>query len=194
MKQLAVLSFDSEADVYDGLSKLLDKHPDINVLLPIVDYGKFAKSAVKAVFESGHKVHFFLAESASIEEVVVMAEDITYCVDPNREIIRHIQTEDVLGIVWDESTEAHVALHALEDYGLETWNIYEGLEVIEMDYSEDTVEDLQEAMMDSLRSFIENMTEYVTMSVLDVLTETIAQRLKEEDEGRDISPFRDEDL
>jgi hypothetical protein len=66
--------------------------------------------------------------------------------------------------------------------------------VIEIDYSEDTVEDLQEAMMDSLRSFIENMTEYVTMSVLDVLTETIAQRLREEDEGRDVSPFRDEDL
>ena len=194
MKQLAVLSFNTEADVYEGLSKLLVKHPGVSVLLPIVEYGAFAKSAVKAVFESGHKLHFFLSESASIEDIAVVAEDITHCVDPNREIIRHIQTEDVLGIVWDESAEAHVALHALEDYGLETWNIYDGLEVIEIDYSEETVEDLQDAMMDSLKSFVESMTEYVTMSVLEVLTETIAQRLKEEDEGRDISPFREEDL
>jgi hypothetical protein len=194
MKQLAVLSFNTEADVYEGLSKLLVKHPGVSVLLPIVEYGAFAKSAVKAVFESGHKLHFFLSESASIEDIAVVAEDITHCVDPNREIIRHVQTEDVLGIVWDESAEAHVALHALEDYGLETWNIYDGLEVIEIDYSEETVEDLQDAMMDSLKSFVESMTEYVTMSVLEVLTETIAQRLKEEDEGRDISPFRDEDL
>ena len=194
MKQLAVLSFNTEADVYEGLSKLLVKHPGVSVLLPIVEYGAFAKSAVKAVFESGHKLHFFLSESASIEDIAVVAEDITHCVDPNREIIRHIQTEDVLGIVWDESAEAHVALHALEDYGLETWNIYDGLEVIEIDYSEETVEDLQDAMMDSLKSFVESMTEYVTMSVLEVLTETIAQRLKEEDEGRDVSPFRDEDL
>ena len=194
MKQLAVLSFDSDADVYDGLSKLLVKHPGVTVLLPIIEYGVFAKSAIKAVFESGHKLHFFLAESASIEDIAVVAEDITNCVDPNREIMRHIQTEDVLGLVWDDSTEAHVALHALEDYGLETWNIFEGLDVIEVDYSEDEVEDIQEAMMDSLRVFVENMTEYITMSVLEVLTETIAERIREDEENKNISPFEDDDL
>ena len=194
MKQLAVLSFDADADVYEGLSKLLVKHPGVTVLLPRIEYGEFAKSAIKAVFESGHKLHFFLAESASIEDIAVVAEDITNCVDPNREIIRHIQTEDVLGIVWDESTEAHVALHALEDYGLETWNIFEGLDVIEIDYSEDEVEDIQEAMMDSLRVFVENMTEYITMSVLEVLTETIAERIREDEENKNISPFEDDDL
>jgi hypothetical protein len=194
MKQLAILSFDSDADVYEGLSKLLVKHPGVTVLLPIIEYGAFAKSAIKAVFESGHELHFFLAESASIEDIAVVAEDITNCVDPNREIIRHIQTEDVLGIVWDESTEAHVALHALEDYGLETWNIFEGLDVIEVDYSEDKIEDIQEAMMDSLRVFVENMTEYITMSVLEVLTETIAERIREDEENKNISPFEDDDL
>jgi hypothetical protein len=194
MKQLAVLSFDADADVYEGLSKLLVKHPGVTVLLPIIEYGAFAKSAIKAVFESGHKLHFFLAESASIEDIAVVAEDITNCVDPNREIMRHIQTEDILGIVWDDSTEAHVALHALEDYGLETWNIFEGLDVIEIDYSEDEVEDIQEAMMDSLRVFVENMTEYITMSVLEVLTETIAERIREDEENKNISPFEDDDL
>jgi hypothetical protein len=194
MKQLAVISFDTDADVYDGLSRLLVKHPDVTVLLPIVEYGIFAKSAVKAAFGSGNRILFFLSETAAIEEIAVVAEDITNCIDPNREIMRHIKPEDVLGIVWDESTEVHIALHALEDYGLETWNIADGLDVIEIDYSEDTPEDLQEEMMDSLRVFVENMTEYITLSVLDVLTETIAARLQEDEDNKDISPFEDDDL
>jgi len=194
MKQLAVISFNTDVDVYDGLSRLLVKHPDATVLLPIIEYGVFAKSAVKAAFASGNRIHFFLSETAAIEEVAVVAEDITNCVDPNREIIRHIKTEDVLGIVWDESTEVHVALHALEDYGLETWNIADGLDVIEIDYSEEGPEDLLEGMMDSLRVFVENMTEYITMSVLDVLTETIAERLREDEDNKDVSPFEDDGL
>lgn len=194
MKQIAVISFDTDADVYDGLSKLLIRHPDVTVLLPIIEYGVFAKSAVKAAFGSGNKIHFFLSETASVEEVPVVAEDITICLDPNREIIRHIKTEDVLGVVWDESMEVHTALHALEDYGLETWNIVDGLDVIEIDYSEDSQEDTRDAMMDGLRIFVENMVEYVTTSVLEVLTDTIAERLKEDENNKDVSPFEDDGL
>jgi hypothetical protein len=191
MKQIAIISFDPEADVTEGLSELIEKNPGLTVLLPILEYGEFARSALQVVFETKVDIHLFFSETAHINEVV-NADDITFCVDPNREIMRHIQPEDVLGIVWDDSTEAHIALHALEDYGLEVWSITDGLDVIEIDYDDsDNIQQVKADMLDNLDRFLDSMLEYVTMSVLDVLAETIADRIQEEDGKRDIDPFKD---
>jgi hypothetical protein len=194
MKQIALISFDTEVDVSVGLAKLIEKHPDAKVLVPIVESGMFSKSVIKAVFESGLPMHFFMSEEASIEDVAVVAEDITFCVDPNREVMRHIKPEDILGIVWDDSAEAHIVLHALEDYGLETWSITDGLDTVDIDYDVDELSDIKSEMIESLETFVEKMTEFVTLSVLDVLTETIAARIQEDENNKDIDPFKDNNL
>jgi hypothetical protein len=193
MVQIAVVSFKENVDVYDGLSELIDKHPNAKILLPVLSNNKFVKSALKAILEKDSSFQLFFSEEGEVEEVV-KAEDITFCVDPNREIMRQVSPNDVLALVWDDSTAAHVALHALEDFGLETWNIADGLDVIEVDYSDDTTDDLREEMHDHLHAFIESLANYVTSSVLDVLTDEIANRIKEDEASKEISPFEDDDL
>jgi hypothetical protein len=193
VKQIAVLSFTDNADVYDGLSELIDKHPSAEVLLPVTSNNRFVKSALKAILEKDSSFQLFFSEDGAIEEVV-KAEDITFCVDPNKEIMRHIAPNDVLALVWDESTEAHVALHALEDFGLETWNIADGLDVIEVEYSGDTTDDIREEMFDHMHAFVESLANYITSQVLDVLTEEIAERIREDETIKDIRPFEDDGL
>jgi hypothetical protein len=47
-------------------------------------------------------------------------------------------------------------------------------------------------MMDSMAIFVEHMADYIMTSVLDVLAETVAKRIEED--GKDILPFKDDDL
>jgi hypothetical protein len=73
------------------------------------------------------------------------------------------------------------------------WDITDGLDVIEIDYDKDTeTEELYDVMASTLTLFAESLAAYVTSAVLDVLTETIRDRLAEEDDMKDISPFDDD--
>jgi hypothetical protein len=191
--QIAVLSFQENIDVYDGLLELIEKYPDAEVLLPVISNNKFVKSALKAILEKESSFQLFFSEDGAIEDAV-KAEDITFCIDPNKEIMRQITPNDVLALVWDESTEAHVALHALEDFGLETWNISDGLDVIEVDYRGDTTDDIRDEMFDHMHNFIEAFANYVTSQVLDVLQEEITERIKQDESSKEISPFEEDDL
>jgi ABC-type spermidine/putrescine transport system permease subunit I len=47
-------------------------------------------------------------------------------------------------------------------------------------------------MATSMLTFVHAMAEFVTSSVLDALSESIAEKLQEAD-GRDISPFGDDE-
>lgn len=196
MKRIIVIGFDDNINVYKGVKELTELHPDAEVLVPIEEYGAFIKSALKAVLESDNPFHLFFSETASITEPVA-SENISYCKDPLKEVLRNITTEDVLGMVWDDSDECHLVLHSLEDFALEMWDITDGLDVIEIDYDFDGHGDTDvayEVMAKSLEVFVENLATYVTSAVLDVLSATIMERMAEEDGQKDISPFDDEDL
>jgi hypothetical protein len=103
-----------------------------------------------------------------------------------------ITPDDILAMAWDDSDEAHMVIHSLEDFGLEMWNIKGTLNAIEMDYTEDTTEELFDAMQESLTSFIEVFSAYIASSVLDTLMDTITARLEEELGSKDINPFGDD--
>jgi hypothetical protein len=107
--------------------------------------------------------------------------------------MRQVEPHDTLAMVWDDSLEAHAVLHSLEDYGLEMWDITDGLDIIEIDYDDDReTEELYDIMTTTLNLFAESLAAYVTSTVLDVLTDTIRERLAEEDDMKDISPFDDD--
>jgi len=95
-------------------------------------------------------------------------------------------------MVWDNSTQAHLVLGAVEDFGIEVWDISEGLDKIEVDYSEVGTDELYTAMMDSMGVFVEHMADYIMTTVLDVLAIEVAKRIEEGDGGKDISPFKDD--
>ena len=192
MQKIAIISFDDNIDVTCAVNELADKYPDAEFLVPVVEYGIFAKSALRAVFDTG-TYQLFFSENASIDDYAVEADDITFCSNPIKEILRQLNTGDVLGIVWDESLEAHSVLHSLEDFALDMWDITDGLDPIEIDYSDDSeTEELYDVMASTLNLFAESLAAYVTSAVLDVLTDTIRDRLAEEETMRDISPFDDD--
>jgi hypothetical protein len=194
MKRVILLTFDSTADVYHPLVELLGKQDVSEVLIPVITRGIFTETAINAVKEQGMDFKLYVDVETTIDGLEEDAEQIIICVNPMKELVNLITPDDILALAWDDSEEAHMTIHALEDFGLEMWNIRGTLNPIEMDYTEDTTEELFDAMQDSLTSFIEVFSAYIASSVLDTLMDTITERLEQELGTKDINPFGDDDL
>ena len=191
---IAVISFqDVCAD--EGMLELINKYgkdKELRVLLPVTgSENHFAESVMEVCRDHSVKVTCFIVNAMDIDHILLNADDIVITDNPVKEIVRQITTEDTLGIVWDDSPQAHFILHAIEDFGIEVWDITEGLDQIEIEFTE-SQEDVYKAMMDSMAIFVEHMADYIMTSVLDVLAETVAKRIEED--GKDILPFKDDDL
>jgi hypothetical protein len=194
MKQIAVVSYQEDVDVSKGMAELIAKYPKAKVLIPVERYNIFAKSVLQVVLANDMKFHLFISdESEGIDDAVIKAEDITFCSNPNREVMRQVRPYDVLALVWDDSTDAHIALHTLEDFGLESWDISDGLDMIEIDHADETAEELMDAVQDSMAAFIENLSAYVVTTVLDALTQSVNEHIDSIEHQKDISPFDDEE-
>jgi hypothetical protein len=191
MQRVAVISFDESADVTEGLELLFDKYDEVHVMLAVSSNNNFVRTALKAILSYDASFTLYVSETEGIEHIP--HENIIICSNPVKEVMRQIQSNDVLAMVWDDSLEAHAVLHSLEDYGLEMWDITDGLDIIEIDYDdEDNTDDLYDIMTTTLNLFAESLAAYVTSAVLDVLTDTIKERLAEEGDMKDISPFDDD--
>jgi len=192
MKQIVVISYQQDVDVSDGLSQLLAKYPKAKVLLPLEDYTLFAKSALKVILERNAKFHLFFSDDAqAVMNSGLNVEDMTFCSNPNREVMQHVHPYDVLALVWDDSTDAHITLHTLEDFGLESWDISNGLDIIEIDDSDETADELFEAVQDSMAAFVDNLSAYVVTTVLDALTQSVNNHIDEFERRKDLPPTED---
>jgi hypothetical protein len=194
MKRLILLTFDPSADVYYPLVELLGKEDVSEVLIPVITRGVFTETAINAVKEQGADFKLYVDVETTIDGLEDDSEQITICSNPIKELLNLITPDDILAMAWDDSDEAHMVIHSLEDFGLEMWNIKGTLNAIEMDYTEDTTEELFESMQESLASFIETFSAYIASSVLDTLMDTITERLEQELDTKDINPFGDDDL
>jgi len=192
MKRMILLTFDPSADVYYPLVELLGKEDVSEVLIPVITRGVFTETAINAVKEQGADFKLYVDVETTIDGLEDDSEQITICSNPIKELLNLITPDDILAIAWDDSDEAHMIIHSLEDFGLEMWNIKGTLNAIEMDYTEDTTEELFDAMQESLTSFIEVFSAYIASSVLDTLMDTITARLEEELGSKDINPFGDD--
>ena len=191
MQRIAVISFEDNADVTEGLELLLEKYDEVHVMLAVSGNNNFVRTALKAMLSYDITFTLYVSETEGIEHIP--HENITICSNPIKEVMRQIEPHDVLAMVWDDSLESHAVLHSLEDYGLEMWDITDGLDIIEIDYDDDReTEELYDIMTTTLNLFAESLAAYVTSAVLDVLTDTIRERLAEEDDMKDISPFDDD--
>ena len=187
MKRIMVFGFD-DTDVYKGLTMLLEKHPGTTVFIPVMDNFKFAESAVKAVKDAKAKYQIYFSDAGDeVDQMILGAEDIVVCVNPIKEILREVTSEDVIALVWDDSVEAHLVLHSVEDYGLETWDITDGLDSIEVELGDS--DDLYEEMQEKMQDFIEVFAAYVMTGVLEKLTSTIDAVLLQHPDSEDDDPF-----
>lgn len=189
MKRIIVLPF-KDGNVSEGLRRLIQLNNNAVVVFPVMDLPEFTSSAMKALEETGAKYHLFFTDgSENIDNLVLKAHDITMCGNPMKEIVREITSDDVLGLVWEDSIEAHLTLHAVEDLAVETWNIEDGLEVIEVDLDEDESDLLYEEMQEALTNFIEAFATYLTNGILETIANAVEERLREDMGKKDIDPF-----
>jgi hypothetical protein len=190
---IAVVSFE-DVCVDDGVTALLNKYgKEVTVFIPVTgNENHFAESVIEVCKELDVKTTCFIVNASDIDHILVEANDIVVTDNPVKEMIRQITVNDVLGIVWDNSPMAHFLLSAVEDFGIETWDITNGLDKIEIDYTDEPVEIIRERMIESMNVFVEHMADYVMTSVLDVLSDEVAKRLLED--GKEIDPFKDNDL
>lgn len=192
MKRIILLAFESNADVYYPLVELLGKQDVSEVLIPVITRGIFTETAINAVKEQGIDFKIYLDVETTVDGLEEDSDQIIICVNPIKELLNLITPDDILAMAWDDSDEAHMTLHSLEDFGLEMWNIKGTLNPIEMDYTEDTTEELFDAMQESLVGFIDVFAAYIASSVLDTLMDTITARLEQELGTKDINPFGDD--
>lgn len=191
MKRILVLPF-KDANVKEGMRRLLQLNPDTTVVLPVTpSLPDFMASSMEAMQEAKTKYHLFFTDGDNgIDGLILEADEITMCANPLKEVLREVTSEDVLAMVWDDCIEAHLALHAVEDFAIETWNIEDGLEPIEVDFDdEDDTDILYEEMQEALTNFIEAFATYLTAGVLDVLTKAVEDKLKEDEGKRGFDPF-----
>ena len=190
---IAVISFE-DVCVDEGVTQLLEKYgKGVNVFIPVTgNENHFAESVMGICKEHGVRTTCFIANASDIDHILVGADDIVITDNPVKEMIRQITLNDVLGIVWDNSPMAHFVLSAVEDFGIETWDITEGLDQIEIDYSDEPVEIIRERMVESMNVFVEHLADYVMTSVLDILSEEVAKRIMEDE--KEIDTFKDKGL
>ena len=171
MKRIAVISF-NDNDVKTGLEALIVKHPDATLLIPVTPFRNFVTSAVEAAKNAKAKFILYFSETDEYtDNLILYADDICLCQSPLREILREVNAEDVFAIAMDDTIESHMALHTVEDYGIECWDISDGLNVIEMEPTDSDV--LYEEMQEAMSVFVEALTAYMSAGIMDSISKTI---------------------
>mgnify|MGYP006270141675 CR=1 FL=1 len=187
MKRIMVFGF-KDIDVSEGLGKLLDKHPESVVYVPIVDNFVFAESVVRTVKEHKAKYQIYFSDAGEeVDKMIMDADDITVCVNPIKEILREVASDDVVALAWDDGVHSHLVLHSVEDYGVETWDISDGLDPITIEQGDS--DDLYEEMQEKLHDFIEVFAAYITQGILEQMTNTIDAMLQDQLNPEDDNPF-----
>ena len=177
MKRILVVSFE-DLDVSEGLAELIHDNPGAPVVIPVTDGLNFVKSAVDTAMNHDCVIQLFFSQANEFTDALLLsAEDLTVCDNPIKTMLREVTPEDILAISWDDSLEAHQALHSVEDYGLETWDISDGLTPIELEH--ETSDDLYAEMQESLTNFIEVFAAYITAGVVEAVAKTIDQVVSE---------------
>ena len=69
MKRIAVISFDEDADVTEGLEQLLEKFDEVHILLAVANNNHFVKSALKAMLSYDVSFTLYVSETEGIEHI-----------------------------------------------------------------------------------------------------------------------------
>ena len=194
MKRISVVSF-QDIDVSDGLEQLVMMYDDPFILFPITKNRIFVESVWNVIKKHGVEFHAYFSESSDFTDTILSgSKHFTKVSSPIKEVIKMINIpEDVLAIAWDDSPEAHTVLHSVEDYGVETWSILDGLDVIDVDSApedmdEDEVLDLIE---DTFMGLVELLAGYITTKVVTLLTQEVNAHIDNMEGRNDVDPFEE---
>jgi len=193
MKRISVVCF-KDIDVSTGLDELVSMYEDPFILFPVTSNRVFVESVWNVIKKHGLDFHAYFSESSDFTDSILKgSKNFTKVGNPIKEVIKMINIpDDVLAIAWDDSPEAHTALHSVEDYGVETWNIMDGLDVIEIDHGGDLEEDeILDAIEDTFMGLVELMAGYIANKVVRLISEEVNAHLNEVEGRDDIDPFEE---
>jgi len=190
---------DENLDVSKALDQLITKYSEQSpeVIFPVKkNYDEFSQSIIRKCLENRVKVTAYFKDATGLEHILKQADDISITDEPIQEVLRQLESKDAVGIVWTDSLNDHLILHTVEDLALDVWDITDGIDPIEIDdpFTDMDTEQLHDAMHKHLGLFVDMMAAFVASTVMNSLSEAVAEHIRDSETKKDISPFRDEDL
>lgn len=194
---IAVISY-KNIDVSEAIEDLAEAYSDKNprFLLPVmVPLETFTQSVLRGALENKTKVTCFFESAVGLDHILKQADDISLTENPIGEVLHTLKPGDAIALVWDDSPQLHAIVHGLEDLALDTWNISEGLESLELDDFEFSLDNdaIREEMLDTMGRFIDLMCNFVGNMVMASIADAVAERIMFEngdDDKKDIDPFK----
>jgi hypothetical protein len=159
------------------------------------------KTLIKRTFDTAmdtpcHPIVLVLGANRDLIRKETEKMPITVIDNPVKEVLLQLSTGDSLSLVWDDSPQAHFALHTVEDLALDTWDITDGLDVLEIspdDFADMSTNELHDSMMKHLGMFVDLLAAFVAETVMESLSEAVAEHMLDAETKKDISPFKDEE-
>lgn len=194
---LALISF-NDIDITTGLVQLIQKYgSDTKLLVPIIhDTEKFYGSIIKVCKEKEVSLSFVFASADGLDHLLKNADDLVVADNPVKEVLRNLTPDDALAVVFDDSAQAHFAVHAVEDLGIDIWDVTSGITRIEIDIDDDEEDfmnmstgELRESVHDAVINMVDVMAAYIAGLVMDALS----QGMLESALKKDISRLLDQD-
>ena len=170
--RINVVSFRDE-DVSAAIGDLVTMFPDPFIVFAMTEDLVFYDSMMSVINKHQVKYHAFYSSDLELPEVTGKLGTFTSAPDPTKEVIKQVEAHDIFAIAWDDSLECHEALHSVEDYGVDAWNILGELELIIVDDEDEEPEEaLLEVIQDAIGDIVELMSTYIAAKVMRVLHET----------------------
>lgn len=196
--KIAIFSED-DLDVSQGIDDLLTKYSEQSpeVLFPVkTGYDSFSQSVIRKCLENSVKVTAHISDAVDVEHILQQVDSFVVCEDPVQDVLRQLSPGDAIGIVWTDSLTDHLILHSIEDLALDTWDITDGMDPIELepdDFSDMDSDELHEGMHKALGVFVDLMSAYIASTVMDSLGQAVVDHLMEQERKKDVLPFEDEE-
>ena len=193
--KIAIFS-DENLDVSKGIDELITRYsedsPEV-IFSVTVNQDDFSQSIIRKCLENKIKVTVFFKNARGLDHLLKQADHYVLCDDPVQEVVRELSPGDAIGIVWTDSLSDHSILHTVEDLALDTWDITDGMDAIEIDdpFANMDAEQLHTAMYRTLEVFVEMMSAYIATTVMDSISGAVMQRIMDTIDKKDISPFDD---
>ena len=188
--KIAIFS-EQDKDAREGALQLLTKYASKSpeVIFPVKATNQMFATSVASLCKqlgiqttafSSHE--FTHADSTHITDEEVLA------------VVHQLEKGDAIGMLFTDSEQDHAIIHSVEDLALDIWDITEGLSVIEHHtFGPIDPDEIRDAMMDSFEEFVDLLATYVATTVMDSITQAVAENIADMLDSKDISPFTDEE-
>lgn len=200
MTNIAVFSF-KDNDSYEALTELVDSYEGESIvfLMPVIKpLPKFFESVIKVSKEKAVPLKCYFNNAEGYDQYLKYAEDLILTDNPTKEVIRQLSPADAVAIVWDDTPQSHFVAHSVEDLALEMWDITDDLTPLdEEDYGFEMDSDkLHEELLGTMGKFVDLLAAFVANTVMDSLSEAVAQHImmsEDETDKKDFNPFDDKE-